>query len=258
MSAIEQEADGRRWLAFAVLCAVQLMILIDTSIVSVALRTIQEDLGFSQSGLAWTTNAYTIAFGGLLLLSGRLGDLMGRKRMFLAGVVLFTSASFLCGVSRTQGLFITGRLLQGIGAAMAAAVVMGIVITLFRKPAEIAKAIGAFSFVAAAGGSIGVLAGGVLTESISWHWIFFVNVPIGIAATVFAIPLIDDDRGPGLREGADWLGAALVTGGLMLGVYTMVRSPSTAGVRPTRWASAPCRASCWAPSSCARPPPPTP
>ncbi|GGW73826.1 MFS transporter [Streptomyces galilaeus] len=222
MSAIEQEADGRRWLAFAVLCAVQLMILIDTSIVSVALRAIQEDLGFSQSGLAWTTNAYTIAFGGLLLLSGRLGDLMGRKRMFLAGVVLFTSASFLCGVSRTQGLLVTGRLLQGIGAAMAAAVVMGIVITLFRDPAEIVKAIGAFSFVAAAGGSIGVLAGGVLTESISWHWIFFINVPIGIAAAVFAIPLIDDDRGPGLREGADWLGAALVTGGLMLGVYTMV------------------------------------
>ncbi|MDX3397707.1 MULTISPECIES: MFS transporter [Streptomyces] len=225
MSAVEQESSRRRWLAFGVLCSVQLMILIDTSIVSVALRTIQEDLRFSQSSLAWTTNAYTIAFGGLLLLSGRLGDLMGRKRMFLAGVVLFTAASFLCGVSQTQGLLITGRLLQGVGAAMAAAVVMGIVIMLFRDPADIAKAIGAFSFVAAAGGSIGVLAGGVLTESISWHWIFFINVPIGIAATVFAIPLLDDDRGPGLREGADWLGAGLVTGGLMLGVYTMVKVP---------------------------------
>ncbi|CAI7973514.1 Drug resistance transporter, EmrB/QacA family [Frankia sp. Hr75.2] len=217
-------STGRsRWLAFAVLCSAQLMIIIDTSIVTVALRSIQRDLGFSQSGLAWVVNAYTIAFGGLLLLSGRLGDLLGRKRVFVAGLVLFTGASMLCGVSGSQELLIAARFIQGVGGAMAAAVVMGIVVTIFRDPRDQAKAIAAFSFVSAAGGSIGVLAGGVITEGISWHWIFFINAPFGIIAAVLAVPLIETDRGLGLREGVDAVGAVLVTAGLMLGVYTIVK-----------------------------------
>jgi EmrB/QacA subfamily drug resistance transporter len=223
---------SRRWLAFAVLCSVQLMVIIDTSIVSVALRSIQRDLGFSQSGLAWVVNAYTIAFGGLLLLSGRLGDLIGRKRMFVTGLVVFTAASILCGLANSQALLISARFVQGAGGAMAAAVVMGIVVTMFERPRERAQAIAAFSFAAAAGGSIGVLAGGVLTEGINWHWIFYINAPIGIAASVLAVLLIQSDRGVGLAAGADLAGAVLGTSGLMLGVYTIV------GVTDHGWASA--------------------
>ncbi|RZS36326.1 EmrB/QacA subfamily drug resistance transporter [Herbihabitans rhizosphaerae] len=217
-------ANGRsRWLAFTVLCSVQLMVIIDTSIVNIALRSIKTDLGFSDSALSWVVNAYTIAFGGLLLVSGRLGDLIGRKRMFLAGIVVFTVASTLCGLAQNQEMLIIARFVQGAGAAMAAAVVMGIVITIFREPQQLGKAIAAFSFIAAAGGSVGVLAGGLLTDSISWHWVFFINVPIGIAAVVFGIPLIESDRGLGFDKGVDLIGGALVTAGLMLGVYTIVK-----------------------------------
>ncbi|EWM18665.1 MFS transporter [Kutzneria sp. 744] len=214
-----------RWLAFGVLCSVQLMVIIDTSIVNVALPSIQAELGFTQSGLGWITNAYTIAFGGLLLLSGRLGDLVGRKRMFIAGLGVFTLSSLLCGVSRSQVMLVAGRFLQGAGAAMAAAVVMGIVITLFTDPRELGKAIAAFSFVGAAGGSLGVLAGGFLTQGVNWHWVFFVNVPIGIAAALFAVPLVKGDKGLGLAEGVDIPGSVLVTAGLMLGVHTIVEVP---------------------------------
>jgi EmrB/QacA subfamily drug resistance transporter len=222
MTATVQDSSKSRWLAFAVLCAVQLMVIIDTSIVNIALPSIQASLGFTQANLAWIANAYTIAFGGLLLLSGRLGDLIGRKNMFMAGLLVFTASSLLCGVAVNQAMMIIGRALEGAGAAMAAAVVIGMVVTIFRERREQAKAIAAFSFVAAAGGTIGILAGGVLTQEISWRWVFFINLPIGVAAILAAIPLVAADRGLGLRAGADVIGATLVTVGLMLAVYTVV------------------------------------
>ncbi|HEX8086583.1 MAG TPA: DHA2 family efflux MFS transporter permease subunit [Solirubrobacteraceae bacterium] len=211
-----------RWHALIVLCVGFFMIVLDATVVNVALPSIQDDLGFSQSSLAWVVNAYLIAFGGLLLLAGRLGDLVGRRRIFLAGVVVFTGASMLCGVAQTQEMLVAARFLQGVGGAMASAVVLGMIVTLFPEPGEQARAIGVYGFVASGGGSVGLLAGGVLTDAISWHWIFFVNVPIGVATWVFARRLIADDLGIGLRAGADAPGAVLVTGSLMLSVYTIV------------------------------------
>ncbi len=222
---VGQRRDAR-WFALVVLCAGMLMIILDGTIVNVALPVIQADLGFSQSGLAWVINAYLIPFGGLLLLAGRTGDLVGRKRMFLGGIAVFTVASLLCGLATTQGLLIAARFVQGVGGAMAAAVILGMIVTMFPEKGEQARAIGVFSFVAAAGGSIGLLAGGVLTEAISWHWIFFVNVPIGVLTTVLAIRKVPGEQGIGLRQGADVLGAILVTAGVMLGVYTIVEAHS--------------------------------
>ena len=199
-----------------------LMIILDGTIVTVALPSIQRDLGFSAASLSWVMNAYLIAFGSLLLLAGRLGDLIGRKRMFLAGLAAFTVASLLCGLSTGPAMLIAARFAQGIGGAMVSAVSLGMIVTLFPEPREQAKAIGAFSFVGAAGASIGLVLGGVLTEAVGWHWIFFVNVPIGVLAGRPRPRVLDADRGPGLRGGADWLGAFLVTAGLMLGVYAIV------------------------------------
>ena len=216
--------DRERWLALVVLCVGMLMIILDTTIVNVALPSIQDDLGFAQSSLAWVVNAYLIAFGGLLLLAGRLGDLVGRRRMFLAGLTVFTAASLLCGAAQTQEMLIGARFLQGIGGAMTSAVILGMIVTMFPEPAEQAKAIGVFSFVAAAGASIGLLAGGALTEAINWHWIFFVNLPIGVGTAVLARRLLAADTGIGLRRGADLPGAVLVTSALMLAVYTIVRA----------------------------------
>jgi EmrB/QacA subfamily drug resistance transporter len=214
--------DRRRSLALAVLCAQTLMIVLDQTIVNVALPSIRDDLGFSQAGLAWVINAYLIAFGGLLLLTGRLGDLVGRRRVFLAGMAVFTAASLLCGLAWNDGILVAARFVQGIGGAASSAVVLSMIVSLFPEARERAKAIGAFSFVQAAGGSIGSVAGGVLTEAVSWHWIFLINVPIGIVAAVFALRVLDADPGLGLRAGADVLGAVLVTAALMLGVYTIV------------------------------------
>ena len=211
-----------RWIALVVLCTGMLMIILDQTIVNVALPAIQADLGFTQAGLAWVINAYLIAFGGLLLLAGRLGDLIGRKRVFLIGLTAFTLASLLCGASGTPEMLVIARFIQGVGGAMATAVTLGMIVTMFPKPAEQARAIGVFSFVAAAGASIGLLTGGVLTQALNWHWIFLVNLPIGIAALALATRVIENDRGIGLREGADILGAVLVTGALMLGVYTII------------------------------------
>jgi EmrB/QacA subfamily drug resistance transporter len=214
--------ERRRWLALYVLCAGVLMIVIDATIVNVALPSIQEDLGFSQSNLAWVVNAYLIAFGGLLLLAGRIGDLIGQRRIFLIGLGVFTAASLLCAVAQSQGMLIGARFVQGVGGALASAVILGMIVTMFPEPREQAKAIGVYGFVASAGGSIGLLAGGALTEAISWHWIFFVNVPIGIATALLATRLVEARDGIGLKAGADVPGAALLTGGLMLGVYTIL------------------------------------
>ena len=218
------ETTQNRWAALYVLCAGMLMIILDGTIVTVALPSIQSDLGFSQSSLAWVVNAYLIAFGGLLLLAGRLGDLIGRRHMFLTGLAVFTLASLVCGLAGSQEMLIVARFVQGIGGAMASAVILGMIVTMFPEPSEQAKAIGVYSFVASAGASIGLLAGGVLTQGINWHWIFFVNIPIGIATAVLALRLLAADRGVGLREGADVMGAILVTSALMLGVYTIVEA----------------------------------
>src|SRR3954470_23587105 len=171
--------DRSRWAALYVLCAGMLMIVIDATIVNVALPSIQDDLGFSQSNLAWVVNAYLIAFGGLLLLAGRVGDLIGQRRVFLVGLAVFTAASLLCAVSQSQGLLIAARFVQGVGGALTSAVILGMIVTMFPEPREQAKAIGVYGFVASAGGSIGLLAGGALTEAINWHWIFFINIPVG-------------------------------------------------------------------------------
>jgi EmrB/QacA subfamily drug resistance transporter len=218
------KTETNRWIALMVLCVGVLMIILDATIVNVALPSIQSDLGFSQSSLAWVVNAYLIAFGGLLLLAGRLGDLLGRRRIFLIGLTVFTTASLVCGLADTQGLLVGARFVQGIGGAMTAAVILGMIVTMFPEPGEQARAIGVYSFVAAAGGSIGLLAGGGLTQAINWHWIFFVNVPIGIATAVLALRLIGRDEGIGLKEGADVAGAVLITGALMLLVYTIVKA----------------------------------
>jgi MFS family permease len=172
--------EGRsRWAALVVLCAGMLMIVLDATVVNVALPSIQEDLGFSQAGLAWVVNAYLIAFGGLLLLAGRLGDLLSRRGVFLAGLAVFTAASLACGLARSQEVLVAARFVQGVGGAMASAVILGMIVTMFPEPREQARAIGVYAFVASAGGSVGLLAGGVLTQAITWHWIFFVNLPIG-------------------------------------------------------------------------------
>ena len=215
--------DRSRWLALYVLCASVLMIVIDATIVNVALPSIQDDLGFSQSNLAWVVNAYLIPFGGLLLLAGRLGDLIGQRRIFLIGLAVFTGASVLCALAQSQGMLIGARFLQGAGGALTSAVVLGMIVTMFPEPREQAKAIGVYGFVASAGGSIGLLAGGVLTEAISWHWIFFINVPVGIATALLAKRLVGAPAGIGLREGADLPGAVVLTTGLMLGVYTILQ-----------------------------------
>jgi EmrB/QacA subfamily drug resistance transporter len=216
--------DRRRWLALYVLCGGLLMIVLDATIVNVALPSIKDDLGFSQNSLAWVVNAYLIAFGGLLLLAGRLGDLIGQRRVFLIGLAVFTSASLLCALAQSQGVLIGARFVQGAGGAVASAVILGMIVTMFPEPREQAKAIGVYSFVASAGASIGLLAGGVLTEAINWHWIFFVNVPIGVAIALLALRLVDDREGIGLSRGADVPGAVLITSGLMLGVYTILEA----------------------------------
>jgi EmrB/QacA subfamily drug resistance transporter len=215
---------NNRWLALYVLCGGMLMIVLDATIVNVALPSIQDDLGFSQSSLAWVVNAYLIAFGGLLLLAGRIGDLIGQRRVFLTGLAVFTLASLVCAVAQSQGMLIAARFVQGAGGAVASAVILGMIVTMFPEPREQAKAIGVYSFVASAGASIGLLAGGVLTEAINWHWIFFVNLPVGVVVGLLAVRLVENRDGIGLNKGADIPGAVLLTGGLMLGVYTLLET----------------------------------
>jgi len=224
--------QDNRWIALYVLCVGVLMIVLDATVVNVALPSIQEDLDFTQSNLAWIVNAYLIAFGGLLLLSGRIGDLIGHRRVFMWGIAVFTGASLLCGLAQTQEMLIAARFIQGAGGALASAVTLGMIVTMFPEPREQAKAIGVYGFVASAGGSIGLLVGGILTDAISWHWIFFVNVPIGLVTGLLALRLVESRPGIGLSEGADLPGAVLVTSGLMLAVYTIL------GVEEHGWTSA--------------------
>src|SRR4051794_7402638 len=224
-----EQKEKNRWIALIVLCTGFLMIVLDATVVNVALPTIQDDLGFSQSSLAWVVNAYLIAFGGLLLLAGRLGDLISRRGMFLSGLLVFTLASLACGLSQSEEMLIASRFVQGVGGAMTSAVILGMIFTMFPDPREQARAMGVFSFVASGGGSVGLIAGGVLTDLINWHWIFFINLPIGIATAIFARRYVAADRGIGFGEGADVLGAVLSTSALMLLVYTIVQPAANDG-----------------------------
>jgi len=223
-SDVERKQERRRWIALAVLCLGQLMMVLDATIVNVALPSIQRDLHFSQGNLTWVIDAYLITFGGFLLLAGRMGDLVGRKKVFLSGLVLFTAASIFCGLASSQGMLIAGRFVQGIGGAVASAVILAIIVTEFPEKVEQAKAMGMYAFVSAGGGSIGLLAGGALTQSLSWHWIFFVNVPIGIVTFVLGSALIVENRGIGLAGGVDVAGSVLITLATMLGAFAIVKS----------------------------------
>ena len=215
--------EGRtRWLALYVLCLGSLMIVLDATVVNVALPSIKSDLGFSETSLAWVVNAYLLTYGGFLLLGGRLGDLFGHRSLFLGGITLFTLASLVCGVSTTQGLLVGFRAVQGVGGAVASAVSLSLMMTLFTEHGERAKAMGIFGFVASGGGSIGVLLGGVLTDLLDWHWIFLVNVPIGIAVVVLSLRLLPASRGRTGTGRLDVAGALTVTGSLMLAVYAIV------------------------------------
>src|SRR5213083_2869734 len=215
--------DNRtRWLALIVLCLGDLMIVLDTTIVNVALPSIRADLGFSQTSLAWVVNAYLLTFGGFLLLGGRLGDLYGHRRLFLAGIALFSAASLACGLSTTQGMLVGARAVQGVGGAVASAVSLSLMMSLFTAPAERAKAMGVFGFVAAGGGSIGVLLGGILTDTINWHWIFLVNLPIGVAVILLSLRLLPTAAGYAVTRRLDVAGAVTVTAALMLAVYAIV------------------------------------
>ena len=212
----------KKWLALLVLCLGDLLIILDVSIVNVALPSIRDDLGFSEASLAWVINAYTLTFGGFMLLAGRLGDLYGHRRVFLIGVGFFTAASLACGLATSSEMLVGARAIQGIGGAIVAAVALSLIMTLFTEPAERAKAMGVIGFVAAGGGSIGVLAGGVITDFLSWNWIFLVNLPIGIAVIVFCLMLLPGGSGRPSEARLDYAGAILVTGSLMLAVYAVV------------------------------------
>jgi EmrB/QacA subfamily drug resistance transporter len=223
-SEAERRRERRRWIALAVLCLGQLMMVLDATIVNVALPSIQRELGFSQENLTWVINGYLVTFGGFLLLAGRMGDLVGRKRVFLTGLLMFTAASILCGFAQSQGMLIGARILQGIGGAVASSVILAIIVTQFPKRAEQAKAMGMYAFVSAGGGSVGLLAGGALTQSLDWHWIFFVNVPIGLIAFVLGSILIEENEGLGLAGGVDVAGSILITLATMLGAFAIVKS----------------------------------
>jgi len=224
--------DRRRWLALVVVCFGQLMIVLDSTIVNVALPAIQRDLHFTQADLTWVVNAYLITYGSFLLLAGRAGDLIGRKRVFLAGVVVFTVASALSGLAYDPTTLIMARFLQGIGGALSAGVILALIVTGFPKPGERAQAMSIFAFVVAGGGSLGLLAGGTLTQMVSWHWIFFINLPIGVATLLLGSWLIEEHEGIGLRQGVDVAGSILVTAAMMLGVYAIVTAADQG------WASA--------------------
>jgi EmrB/QacA subfamily drug resistance transporter len=221
-TAIPRFGDRQRWLALIVICFGQLMIVLDSTIVNVALPAIQRDLHFSQANLTWVVNAYLIAYGSLLLLAGRAGDLIGRKKVFLAGVAVFTVASGLDGLAFDSTTLIAARLLQGLGGAMSAGVILALIVTGFPKPNERAQAMSIFMFVIAGGGSLGLLAGGTLTQLLNWHWIFFINLPIGVGTMLLGWWLIEEHEGLGLSHGVDVVGSLLVTAAVVAGIYAIV------------------------------------
>jgi EmrB/QacA subfamily drug resistance transporter len=222
----------KRWWALYVLCAGVLMIVLDTTIVNVALPSIREDLGFSETSLVWVVNAYMLTFGGFLLLGGRLGDLFGHRRLFLLGLILFTAASIGCGIATSQGMLVTARAVQGLGGAVVTAVALSLIMSLFTENADRAKAMGIYGFVCSAGGSIGVLLGGFLTTTLNWHWIFLVNVPIGALVYAFCMRLLP--HAPGTASGGklDVAGAVTVTTSLMLAVYGIVNGHEAGWTSP--------------------------
>src|SRR6202165_2445076 len=217
-------SDRRRWIALVVVCFGQLMIVLDATIVNVALPAIQRDLHFSQANLTWVVNAYLITYGSFVLLAGRAGDLVGRKKVFLTGILLFTAASVLCGFAQDPAVLVAARLLQGAGGALSAGVIIALIVTGFTEPNERAQAMSVFTFTIAGGGSIGPPAGGLLTQWVGWHWIFFINLPIGVITLLAGRALIEEHEGIGLQEGVDVLGSILVSVALMLGVYAIVTS----------------------------------
>jgi EmrB/QacA subfamily drug resistance transporter len=216
--------DTRRWIALIVVCMAMLMSALDSSIVNVALPSIQRDLHFAQGNLTWVVDAYLIAFGSFLLLAGRLGDLLGRKKVFLSGVALFTASSLVCALAQSQAMLITARFFQGMGGAVSTSVIVAIIVTEFSGAAERAKAMSAYLFVAVGGGSIGLLVGGILTQAVNWHWIFVINVPIGILTLLMGSFLIKENAGLGVREGLDITGSLLMTGSLIIGIYAVVKA----------------------------------
>jgi EmrB/QacA subfamily drug resistance transporter len=222
-----------RWLALVILCVGDLMIVVDTTVVNVALPSIRASLGFSPTSLAWVVNAYMLTFGGLLLLAGRFGDLFGHRRLFLGGTVAFTAASLVCGLSTSQGMLIAARAVQGVGGAVVSAVAFSLIVVLFTEPSDRAKAMGVFGFVMAGGGSIGVLAGGVLTDLVGWHWIFLVNLPIGVLVTISGLRLLPAVRTAGERRRLDVIGAVAITAAMVLAVYAIVNG-NTAGWTSTQ------------------------
>jgi EmrB/QacA subfamily drug resistance transporter len=224
--------DRRRWIALGVVCLAMFMNTIDGSVVNVALPAIQADLDIAQSDLTWVINAYLISFGSFLLLAGRLGDLVGRKRVFLSGVTLFTLASALCGLAQDEKLLIAARFVQGLGGAVSSSVIIAMIVSEFPEPGERAKAMSAYIFVAVGGGSVGLLVGGLITQAIDWHWIFFINIPIGAVTLLLGRALLEESEPLGLDKGVDWLGSFAVTGALMLGIYAIVTTPEHG------WASA--------------------
>jgi EmrB/QacA subfamily drug resistance transporter len=227
MSAVAptRTGDRRRWIALGVVCMAMLMNTLDGSVVNVALPVIQRDLHIAQANLTWVINAYLITFGSFLLLAGRLGDLVGRKRVFLSGVTLFTLASALCGLAEDQNVLIAARFVQGLGGAVSSSVIIAMIVTEFPEPAQRAKAMSAYIFVAVGGGSIGLLVGGVVTQLVSWHWIFFINIPIGVVTLLLGRALLEESEGIGLDKGVDVLGSIAVTAALMLGIYAIVSTP---------------------------------
>jgi EmrB/QacA subfamily drug resistance transporter len=219
-------ANRARWIALVVVCFAQLMSIVDATIVNVALPSIQRSLHFSQENLTWVVNSYLISYGSFLLLAGRVGDLIGRRRVFLAGVALFTVASAVCGLAHSQVLLIVARFVQGFGGAGATSAIVAIIATEFREPRERAQAMSVYMFVVSGGASLGLIAGGVITQALDWHWIFFINVPVGLLTFLFARVWITENKGLGIGRDVDALGSLLVTAAMVLGAYAIVTSAS--------------------------------